>query len=227
MSKRNIVRLAVLCGAIVGVWVTGAGDRFFASVPAFALDRETQSRGEYWAALAGCALFSLYWEAASKGAAPAMSTESKTSRTIHVVLVNLALVMEFLPIRGLGRLLPVSSVIMAIGHLIEASGIALAVWARRHLGRYWSGEIAIKVEHQLIRSGPYSWLRHPIYTGILTMYSGIAIVTGGWLAFVGLALAVAAYGRKIRLEERNLNVAFGSDYEAYRSETWALFPGLL
>jgi protein-S-isoprenylcysteine O-methyltransferase Ste14 len=82
------------------------------------------------------------------------------------------------------------------------------------------------VEHQLIRSGPYSLLRHPIYTGLLTMYVGTAVVSGEWLALVGLAMAGFAYWRKIRLEEANLNMGFGAEYDAYRRDTWALVPWL-
>jgi protein-S-isoprenylcysteine O-methyltransferase Ste14 len=104
--------------------------------------------------------------------------------------------------------------------------LSLAILARRHLGRNWSGEISIKVDHQLIRSGPYKKMRHPIYTGIFMMYAGTALVTGTWLALAGFAMAAFAYARKIRLEEANLNVAFGPEYAAYRRETWALVPGL-
>ena len=141
-------------------------------------------------------------------------------------LTNAALVLELLPIRGLSRFLPIASPIMAAGLAVEAMGLWLAIAARRHLGSNWSGEISIKVDHRLIRSGPYKRLRHPIYTGLLTMYAGTAVVTGTGLAIGGLAMAAVAYWRKIRLEEANLNVAFGAEYEAYRRETWALVPGL-
>jgi protein-S-isoprenylcysteine O-methyltransferase Ste14 len=69
-------------------------------------------------------------------------------------------------------------------------------------------------------------LRHPIYAGLLTMYLGLAVLTGEWLAAIGWAIAVIAYWRKIRLEEANLRVAFGGDYEAYRRSSWALVPGV-
>jgi protein-S-isoprenylcysteine O-methyltransferase Ste14 len=82
------------------------------------------------------------------------------------------------------------------------------------------------VEHQLIRSGPYRRLRHPIYTGLIAMYVGTAVVTGTWLAVVGVAMAGFAYWRKIRLEENSLDLAFGAEYETYRRGTWALVPGL-
>ena len=115
---------------------------------------------------------------------------------------------------------------MAVGLAVETAGLFLAIWARRALGRNWSGEISIKFEHELIRIGPYRKLRHPIYTGLLAMYAGAALVTGEWLAIIGLAMALLAYGRKIGLEEVNLNAAFGAEYEAYRRESWALLPGL-
>jgi protein-S-isoprenylcysteine O-methyltransferase Ste14 len=105
-------------------------------------------------------------------------------------------------------------------------GLLLAVWARRHLGRNWSGEIAIKVDHKLVRSGPYRVVRHPIYTALLGMYAGSAVVFGELHALLGLAMAVFAYGRKVNLEEANLMECFGADYRDYRSATWALLPGL-
>jgi len=58
------------------------------------------------------------------------------------------------------------------------------------------------------------------------MYVGGALVTGEWLAMIGVALALFAYWRKIRLEEANLHSAFGANYDAYRQATWALVPGI-
>jgi protein-S-isoprenylcysteine O-methyltransferase Ste14 len=103
----------------------------------------------------------------------------------------------------------------------------LAVWARRHLGSNWSGEITIRVDHRLVHSGPYKWVRHPIYTAILGMSVGTAIVSGQLHAVLALAVVAFAYWRKIRLQEANLGRAFKLAYDAYRRGTWALFPGLL
>ena len=94
------------------------------------------------------------------------------------------------------------------------------------MGAHWSGEITIKVDHQLIRTGPYRLIRHPIYTAMLGMFVGTAIVSGQTHALLGLALAIIAYWRKIRMEEANLNDAFGDAYRDYRRETWALVPGV-
>ena len=172
----------------------------------------------------GWVAFSLYWDAAGKKTAETRSAESRWSRWIHLFLANVALILEVVPLHS--RFLPLSTAIMAGGLAIEAAGLLLAILARRHLGMYWSGEISIKVDHRLIRSGPYRKLRHPIYSGLLAMYAGMAVVTGTWLALAGLAMAAIAYVRKIRLEEENLRAAFGAEYEAYRRESWALAPGL-
>ena len=228
MKPKKLILPAVLCGAVIGVQAANIGfDAIIGKFPGLALDQSLVGhRGLLAVGVAVWGLFGVYWEIAAKNAAVAKSSESPRSRALHVVLVNVALILEIVPIRGLGRFLPASSAIMAAGIEVEAIGLFLAIWARRHLGRNWSGEISIKEAHQLIRSGPYRRLRHPIYTGLLSMYLGMALVTGEWLAAIGLALAVFSYWRKIRLEEVNLEVAFGDNYDDYRRTSWALVPGL-
>jgi protein-S-isoprenylcysteine O-methyltransferase Ste14 len=230
MKRLKSILRAALIGAAIGVLVAkfvfhkevNIADSLFAHW----IDATATARWPWVCAIIGWVVFGLYWEISAKNAAAAKSAESGASRGVHVFLANAALVLEIVPLRGLGRFVPVSSLIMAAGLMVEANGLALAILARRHLGPNWSGEISIKVDHRLIRSGPYQLLRHPIYTGLLTMYAGTALVTGTWLAIGGFAMAVFAYVRKIRLEEANLQVAFGAEYEVYRRESWALVPGL-
>jgi protein-S-isoprenylcysteine O-methyltransferase Ste14 len=234
-SKRNnlVIQAAVCAGIIAWFYFRHRGGvgvfdgKYFwdIRVPWLEYDAGLRSHLPFLlAAIAGWAVFSLYWEAAAKNAAEAKNTESSASRGIHVFLTNAAFVLEIIPVRGLGRFVPVSALIMAAGLGVEAMGLGVAIWARGHLGRNWSGRIAIKVGHELVRSGPYKRVRHPIYTGILAMYAGVALVTGEWLALIGLAMVVYAYWRKLRLEEAALRAAFGPGYEAYRLETWALVP---
>ena len=226
MKQKKVLLLASACGAVIGALAVRFGGNVSTSFPAFALDKALLTHHRYLFPVIPWMLFSAYWELAAKGAAAAQSSESKASRGFHVLLANLAVLLEIVPIRGLGRFLPLTFLSMAAGLVVELLGLFLAIWARRALGRNWSGEISIKVEHQLIRSGPYQRLRHPIYTGLLAMYVGAAVANGTWLAIIGVAMAGFAYWRKIRLEEKNLDVAFGAEYEAYRRETWALVPGV-
>jgi len=172
--------------------------------------------------------FQVYWNVAARGAAPAKSSESRGSRMLHQDLMIAAFVLLFAPIPGLrARFLPLSLPIVAGGLALQAAFFRLAIWARRHLGRNWSGKVAIKVDHELVRSGPYRVLRHPIYTAMLGMFSGTALVSGEVHALVAVALIGAAYWRKILLEERNLRAAFGAAYDEYRRRSWAIIPWLV
>lgn len=214
MKKRDIILLAIVCGVVIAA-------RLLSHNFAFHFPAE---RRELLAACVPWIIFSLYWEAAAKNASAARSAESRFSRGVHLVLTNGALIPMLVPGWGLGRFLPISRPMMAAGLTVEVLGLGFAIWARRVLGRHWSGEITIKVDHELVRQGPYKLLRHPIYTGILAMYTGMAMVSGSWLALIGIAMAVFAYARKIRLEEANMVTAFGTEYDAYRHETWAVIP---
>jgi protein-S-isoprenylcysteine O-methyltransferase Ste14 len=226
MKRRDIILVAAACAVLIVARVTHVGAPTHLNVPALAPDKALVGHPQLTFAFVGWVIFNLYWEFATKNASAAKSAESSASRSVHVSLVNLAWLLVIVGIQGLGRFLPVSSPVMAAGLAVEAAGLFVAIWARRHLGRNWSGEITIKVDHQLIRSGPYKLLRHPIYSGILAMYAGTALVGGEWLGLIGLAMALFAYWRKIRLEEANMVTAFGADYDGYCGETWALVPWL-
>lgn len=225
MQRKRMIVWAAVIGAAIGARVArgsfhGFKNGFWAPDKALLVHRPL-----LLAAAGAFILMGIYWEIAAKHASEASRSESKVSRSFHVLLVNAAIMLEIVPVHGLGRFVPVSLWIMSAGLALELFGLFLAIWARRHLGRNWSGEITIKVEHELIRSGPYRRLRHPIYTGFLAMYAGILLVTGEWLAVIGFIMVGLAYWRKIRLEEANLNVAFGAGYDAYRRESWAV-PGV-
>jgi len=172
-------------------------------------------------------IFSIYWSIAAKKSAATSSAESTGSRQLHVILVNGALLLLVLTIPGLTyRFLPASNVLIAAGLSIQAAFILLAVWARVNLGRNWSGEVRIAKEHELVRTGPYRFVRHPIYTAILGMYCGTMLVSGEIHAPIALVIVTLAYWRKIRLEERALAETFGTDFDLYRRETPALIPGV-
>jgi protein-S-isoprenylcysteine O-methyltransferase Ste14 len=183
-----------------------------------------------WALAVSAALWILfigYWTAAAASAAPATRTESAGSRQVHQRLLIASLVLLFLPVPGLRlRILPATFVVEVAGLAVQIASGALAVWARRHLGRNWSAAVSRREGHQLVRTGPYRRIRHPIYSAMLGMFVGTAIVAGRLHAVIGLALIVFAYWRKIGIEEANLRGLFGEEYDRYRETSWALVPGL-
>ena len=179
-------------------------------------------------ALALWVVWGIYWEVKAKESAPAATSESSLSRGLHIVLLNVAMAIVLLPIPGLrARWLPLSTLGIVTGLLIEALGVALAIWARQTLGRNWSGEVRVAADHRLVRTGPYRVVRHPIYSGLFAIVIGTGIVWGEVHSLVGLALLALAYWRKIGMEERALRAAFGREYDAYHETTWSLIPRVL
>src|SRR5262245_12280826 len=107
--------------------------------------------------------FLVYWSVAARNEAKSASSESSRSRSLPQTLLTASLLLLFVPVPGLPRrFLPAEPYLVPLGLTIQAAFFALAVWARVHLGRNWSGTIAIKEGHALVRTGPYRVLRHPI-----------------------------------------------------------------
>jgi protein-S-isoprenylcysteine O-methyltransferase Ste14 len=113
-----------------------------------------------------------------------------------------------------------------VGLALLLTGLGFSVLARARLGRNWSGTVTLKQDHELIRSGPYALVRHPIYTGLLLALLGTAIVIGRWRALIALVLFLVGIMIKMRKEERFMADAFGEAYARYRAEVPALLPFL-
>jgi len=117
-----------------------------------------------------------------------------------------------------------STALFDAGLAITILGLAFTVWARVHLGRLWSGAVTLKEGHQLIRSGPYGIVRHPIYTGLVVASAGTALARGTIGAIVGLVLIIGVCLIKIRVEERLMTEQFPDAYRDYRREVRTLIP---
>ncbi len=114
----------------------------------------------------------------------------------------------------------------SVGVGICALGIAIAIWARTHLGRNWGMPMSLRVRHELVTTGPYAYVRHPIYTGILLAFTGSTLVN--WfprILLLGVFLAYFAYAAKA--EERSMIKQFPKEYPAYVKRTKMLVPFLL
>jgi protein-S-isoprenylcysteine O-methyltransferase Ste14 len=110
-----------------------------------------------------------------------------------------------------------------IGLVLFGAGLAVAIWARVHLGRNWGTPMTQKVEPELVTSGPYRLVRHPIYTGILVAGVGTAIALSWyWLVAVGLAGVYFIYSATV--EESYLTQQFPDAYPAYRESSKMLVP---
>jgi protein-S-isoprenylcysteine O-methyltransferase len=124
-------------------------------------------------------------------------------------------------------MLPQNDMTGAIGCILCASGIAFAIWARYMLGENWSGNVTLKKGHELIRSGPYSIVRHPIYTGALIGLLGSACVTGELKGFISIVVCFIGFWHKLRMEEDFMMEEFPDQYPAYRASVKMLIPFIL
>jgi protein-S-isoprenylcysteine O-methyltransferase Ste14 len=114
-----------------------------------------------------------------------------------------------------------------IGAAVTVAGLLFAVWARRHLGRNWSNAVTITQGHELITTGPYALIRHPIYTGILTGFLGTTIALSEVRGVIGFVLIFVVLCAKLRTEEEWMRSQFGETYATYVHHTAALVPYIL
>lgn len=122
------------------------------------------------------------------------------------------------------RFRPSSSWVGWLGAAVTFVGVLFAIWARIHLGRYWSATVALKNEHKLIQSGPYARIRHPIYTGIIVAIAGSAATIGTNAALLALGIIGMSLWFKARKEEALLAGEFGSAFEEHRRHTGFFLP---
>jgi protein-S-isoprenylcysteine O-methyltransferase Ste14 len=175
--------------------------------------------------------FIILWLGAGLFSSRVVRRQSISSRLLTVVLGAIPFFLLFTTRLRLGmlglRLFPDRRAFALGGVAVTAAGLALAVWARVLLGRHWSATVTIKQDHRLIRTGPYSVVRHPIYSGLLLALLGTAFVVGEVRGFAAFASAFLIWFIKSRSEERFLKQEFGQEYEDYRRHTHAFVPYVL
>jgi protein-S-isoprenylcysteine O-methyltransferase Ste14 len=167
-------------------------------------------------------LFWVYWLVSAFGV-----KEGRASRRrIPLNSVTALAVILLLRVFRSGGLAVHSPVLGAIGAVVFAAGVALAVWARVHLGRNWGMPMTQKDEPELITSGPYRLVRHPIYSGLLAAVLGTALVSN-LLGLIIVAILGCYFYYCASVEERNLTATFPTAYPAYRASTKMLVPFVL
>jgi protein-S-isoprenylcysteine O-methyltransferase Ste14 len=176
-------------------------------------------------------IFCVYWTVSAMRVKRTRRTESSALRVATVAVLGCGAVLVFSRATNFGilsrRFIPDEALIKAIAVALVACGISIAIWARRHLGEFWSARVTLKEDHQLIQTGPYARVRHPIYSGLLLAMIGTGLFVGEWRAVLGVFLIFVSHWLKALREEKLLVSQFGSTYEDYRRRTGSLVPRLL
>ena len=178
--------------------------------------------------------WALYWVVSARGAKRTRRRESLASRLSHVLPLAAGVALIAWPHHPgkswtwagwmSWQLVPPGPLRLGSALALTVAGLAFTVWARMHLGGNWSGTVTLKEGHELIRTGPYGWVRHPIYSGLLLALLGSALACGELRALIGLAVVTAAFGRKLLIEERFMRESFPEQYHEYCAEVPALIP---
>ena len=169
----------------------------------------------------GWAAFWLYWLAAAfsmkRGRVP-WSRELGIRAVIAVVVILLLRLGAF---RGHG--LNTDPWLAGLGLALFSVGLGFAIWARVHIGRNWGTPMTLKDEPELVTSGPYHFVRHPIYSGILVAGLGTAVALS-WLWLIAVVLAGGYFIYSATVEERYLTEKFPDTYSVYMRSTKMLVP---
>jgi protein-S-isoprenylcysteine O-methyltransferase Ste14 len=171
-------------------------------------------------------VFWLGWLMSAFGAKPTARRTRRVRPVAIVIIVIGGVVIRALRAGGPDQLAVHSPVVRAIGAALVVCGLATAVWARVTLGRNWGMPMTEKEEPELVTTGPYRLVRHPIYSGIVlaTVGTGLA-VSLGWLVVAGVMGVYFGYSATV--EERTLTDQFPDAYPSYQARTKLLIPFLL
>jgi protein-S-isoprenylcysteine O-methyltransferase Ste14 len=176
------------------------------------------------------AMFGVYWIVAARRRKAEQTSELSLYRLFRILLLVITFALLFsrwARIAPLGwRFLPPLPLIAYIGFALAVAGMAIAVWARIHLGQYWSDKVVLKVDHQLISTGPYARMRHPIYSGVLLGVAGTALVVGEWRGVLAFLLLLTNYAVKAKREEKILAGAFADGFPDHKRRAGFLLPRL-
>ena len=158
----------------------------------------------------------------------ALSAEFKWYRPLRLLILAAVFSLLFWNATSVGvlgkRFIPDIPALGIVGFFATSCGMGVALWSRIVLGRYWSDKVILQTEHRLIRGGPYSCMRHPLYSGVLLAVVGTALVVGEWRGLVSFAVLLANYAIKAKREERILAERFGADFAVHAARTGFLLP---
>jgi protein-S-isoprenylcysteine O-methyltransferase Ste14 len=173
-------------------------------------------------------VFLLVWLFASFSSKRDARKQTSVSRLAQMLLVVAAYFLLFDDYTAVGplgwRFVPATSLWWILGTALVIAGILISFWARFFLGRNWSATVTIKQDHELVRSGPYAIVRHPIYSGLLLAMLGPAFNLGEVRGLIAVLLALLGWKWKSLLEETFMQEQFGDSYNVYQREVRALIP---
>jgi len=126
---------------------------------------------------------------------------------------------------GIGLIYPALSFIPWVGLCLILIGLIIRWTAILTLRKYFTTNVVIQLDHRIIKTGLYRFIRHPSYSGSIISFCGLGLVFSNWISFIVVVVPITiAFLKRIQLEENALQYAFGEEYADYCKMSWALFP---
>lgn len=166
--------------------------------------------------------FLIYWSISARGVKRDAYRERGWWLSLIILWLAATIVGSIWPVLSVPQF-PQTGALRIVAVIMTLLGMGFAIWARMHLGKNWSSQPAVKEGHELITSGPYRFVRHPIYTGITFAFLAVPLLDGVVWDFFVLAIIIV-FVRRIRTEERLMTEQFPDQYPAYKKRTKALIP---
>lgn len=171
-------------------------------------------------------IFLVYWVVSARSVKAIEERVGGIGGYWHYVLATLAFILlQKIPIYPLTIVLvPHSVALDVVRSLLAIGGLVIAIVARRRLAGNWSGSVTFKRNHELITTGIYRYVRHPIYTGVLLMFIATALLVGTVGAVIGFFILFFTFWFKLKQEEELMIKHFPKEYPEYKRRVKALIP---
>ncbi len=184
-----------------------------------------------WPILASWTVFVCYWIYSSFTAKKNIQTQTRIGTGLILRVLIIVIVYALFKLQALAffsaydAFIHASPIIGIIADILCISGVAFAIWARNHLGKNWGMPMSVKESPELVSTGPYRYVRHPIYTGVLFAILGSTLVSGA--AWFGIFIGGFIYFTYSAIQEEKLLLKeFPDTYPAYKQRTKMLIPFL-
>lgn len=196
---------------------------------------ESLFRSAFWLIFAGMILLQLYYAARSRHSGELVAVDYKGNdfegweqsvfRAVRSVALIAFLLLFVINPEWLKLLsVPFPDWLRWIGVTLGIISLALYAWSRGTLGKEWSSQLQINQQHRLVTSGPYTWIRHPIYLAMMIFLTSITLVSANWMFIAFQMVSMIDLALRIPKEEQMMIEAFGDEYKYYMQRTGRLFP---
>lgn len=196
---------------------------------------ETLFRIAFWSIFGGMIVIQLYFVSRLRLAGKHKAADRKAIKQegwVHIVIrvIRSTSLVIFLVLYAVNQpwlrklQVPFPDWLRWVGVALGILSLGFYAWSRRTLGKEWSSCLQMREAHHLVTTGPYAWIRHPIYLALMGFMTSIALITANWFLIAFLVVSIVDLALRIPNEEQMMIEVFGDEYQAYMQRTGRYLP---